>query len=181
MRFEVEELETTFMRPSGEGSKEFIRECVESDGVREYFEGSRWRKAVYMIVGLKIAKGARISKGSKRSKEGALDLMADGTAVGLPGVKVGPKVEGKVERGKGVEWEDEKSFVFAYRLRRIVCRKGKVRNDEAFSKGAFLDAGSGEGEGEDEVRVLVGEEDVGAEEGSGNVFAEEEIDVDRII
>lgn len=178
MSFAIEELETSFIQPSGGESKEFIRRSMENEGVREFFEGSRWRKCVYMIVGLKIAKGAKISKGSKKSKDGALDLMVDGTAVGVPGVKVGPKVEGKVERGEGVEWEDEKSFVFAYRLRKIVCKKGKVKSDEAFSKGAFLDAGSGENGDESEVNVLVGEDDVGAEEGSGIVFAEDEIAID---
>jgi len=177
--FGIDELITTFIQPAGKETKEYIQKSVEVDGVREYFEGSRFRKSVYMIVGLKIAKGAKISHGLKKSKEGVLDLMADGSAVGIP-AQVGPKFEHKKETGEGMKWEDEKSFVFAYRLRKITCKKGKVKEDEAFAKGAFLDAGSGltKAAEEEEVHYLIEEEDVDIEEGeSGNIFTEEDLDL----
>ncbi|PVH78961.1 hypothetical protein DL98DRAFT_533493 [Cadophora sp. DSE1049] len=117
-----------------------------------------------MIVGLKIAKGARIASGVERSRETVVKLMADGTAAGIP-AKIGPEVEVGTGGKEMVKWRDEKSFVFAYRLRKIICKKGKIVNDAEFNKRAFLDLDSRKKGKEDEVHYLVEEEDVGVEDG----------------
>jgi hypothetical protein len=94
--------------------------------------------------------------------------MLDGTAAGVP-VSVGPDVERRVEREEAVKWRDERSFVFAYRVRKVSCRKGKMVKDEAFNKGAFLDMEKkGEG-GDDELYYAIGEDDEGLEAGEGNL------------
>jgi len=57
----IDEIETTFMQPMGKETQQYLRESLASSDVQAFFEGSRWRKCVYMIVGLKIAKSAKFS------------------------------------------------------------------------------------------------------------------------
>ena len=151
-------METTFIRLAGAATQDYLRKSLEVESVRGYFEGSRFRKSVYMVVGLKIAKGAKVSTGSARSKEAVAKLMADGTGAGIL-VKLGPEAQMKVGRDESLDWRDENSFVFAYRLRKITCKKGKLLGDEAFNKGAFLDAEKKAGEGETELYYLIDEAD----------------------
>lgn len=133
---------------------------MEDENVQAYFEGSRFSKSVYMIVGLKIAKGAKVSKGSERNRETTAKLMLDGTAGGVP-FKVGPQAEVKGKREESTKWRDEKSFVFAYRLRKITCKKGKVVKDVEYNKGAFLDLESSKGgKGDRELHYLLEDVDV---------------------
>ncbi|KAH6716379.1 hypothetical protein BKA61DRAFT_720889 [Leptodontidium sp. MPI-SDFR-AT-0119] len=126
---------------------------------------------MYMIMGLKITKGARIASGVERSRETIAKLMADGTAAGIP-AKIGPEVEVGARGKETVEWRDEKSFVFAYQLRKIICKKGKIVDDAEFKKGPFLDLDSSKKGKEDEVHYLVEEEDV-VEDGEGIPEVEE--------
>ncbi|KAH7410616.1 hypothetical protein BKA64DRAFT_661347 [Cadophora sp. MPI-SDFR-AT-0126] len=156
--FSIDEVETTFIKPSGAATQDYLRKSLESEGVRGYLEGSRFRKSVFIIVGLKIAKGAKVHTGSARSKDGVANLMVDGTGAGLP-VKVGPEVEAKVGMDESMEWKDEKSFVFAYRLRKVTCKKGKLAEDTAFNKGAFLDGEKKAREEETELHYLIEDED----------------------
>jgi len=132
------------MNPAGKETREYLRSCIEDEEVQAFFEGSRFRKNVYMIVGLKIAKGAKVNRGSEISRETTANILVDGTAGSIP-LKSGPQAEVKGERKESTEWRDEKSFVFAYRLRKITCKKGKIIEDVDFNKGAFLDLESSRG------------------------------------
>jgi hypothetical protein len=156
--FSIDEVETTFIKPAEAATQDYLRKSLESEGVRSYFEGSRFRKSVFVIVGLKIAKGAKVNTGSAGSKGGVAKLMVDGTGAGLP-VKVGPEVEGKVGMDESMEWKDEKSFVFAYRLRKVTCKKGKLIEDTAFDKGAFLDGEKEAREEDTELQYLIEDAD----------------------
>ncbi|KAH6698158.1 hypothetical protein BKA61DRAFT_710149 [Leptodontidium sp. MPI-SDFR-AT-0119] len=174
--FEIDEIETSFMKPAGKETKEYLRGCVEDGDVQAFLEESRFKKSVYMIVGLKIAKGAKVRKGSERSSETTAQLMIDGTAGGVP-VKAGPEVEIKKDRQESTEWIDEKSFVFAYRLRKITCKKGKIVEDVEYNKGAFLDLESSVDLREEKgLHYLVENEDVDLEgkEGKEEIDEEEE-------
>lgn len=156
--FSIDQVDTTFIKPAGAATQDYLRKSLESEGVRGYFEGSRFKKSCFMIVGLKIAKGAKVHTGSARNKDGMAKLMVDGTGAGLP-VKVGPEVEAKVGMDESMEWKDEKSFVFAYRLRKVTCKKGKPAEDTAFNKGAFLDGEKKAREEETELHYLIEDED----------------------
>jgi hypothetical protein len=145
-----------------------MRSCVETDDVQPYFKGSLFSKSVYMIVGLKIAKGAKVNYGASKSMETNANASVDGTGGGVP-AKVGAKAETKTEANEMTVWSDEKSFVFGYQLRKIGCKKGKVVQDEEFNKGAFLDAERGRKEDE-RLYYSVGEEDAGVEEVGGVGF-----------
>jgi hypothetical protein len=172
IEFHIDEIETSFIKPAGIETKQYIKTCVEDEDVLAYFKGSIFKKSVYIIVGLKIAKGAKVSIGSERSRETTAKAMVDGTAGGFP-FKAGPQAEVKGERKGSTKWKDEKSFVFAYRLR--TCMKGKIVKDVEFNKGAFLDLESSTGgKGDKELHFLVDEEDVDIEGNARTKGSEEE-------
>jgi hypothetical protein len=174
IEFEIDEIETSFIKPAGKETKEYMRTCVADEDVQQFFEGSRFKKSVYMIVGLKIAKGTKMSKGSERSRETTAKLMVDGTAGGMP-LKVGPQAEVKGGSTESTKWKDEKSFVFAYRLRKISCKKGKIIDDVEYNKGAFPDLESNKaGKGETELHYLVEEEDFELEGNAAEKMNEDE-------
>ena len=60
--------------------------------------------------------------------------------------------------------EDSTDFVFAYRLRKVSCKKGDVVTDEEFNKGALFDLDNKEttNAAEQAVQFMVEEEDTGA-------------------
>jgi hypothetical protein len=178
--FEIDEIETSFIKPSGKTTQEYIRSCVEDEDVQSFFEGSRFKKSVFMIVGLKVAKNARITTGIEVSKEIVAKMMVDGAAAGMQ-VKVGPQAEIKAQKKESTEWRGEKSFVFAYRLRKITCKKGKIVENTEFNKGAFLDLWSEtDKKGDVVLHYLVQEDDAGPEEVTNKEVTSENNDGEEV-
>jgi hypothetical protein len=174
IQFEIDEIETSFIKPAGKETQEYMRSCVEDDNVQAFFDGSRFKKSVYMIVGLKIAKGAKVNKTLERSREATAKVKVDGTAGGVP-FKAEPQAEFKGGRKERTEWKDQKRFVFAYRLRKITCKKGKAVGNVEYNKGAFLDLESSKGGKEEkELHYLVDEEDVELHENASKRISEVE-------
>jgi hypothetical protein len=100
--------------------------------------------------------------------------MVDGTSAGLP-VKAGPQVEVKGERKENTEWKDEKEFIFAYRLRKTTCKRGKVVEDVEFNKGAFLDFESSKSwKSDTELHYFFEDEDIDLEGNVGEKLSEVE-------
>lgn len=127
-----------------------------------------------MIVVLEIAKGAKVSKGSERNRETTAKMMVDGTGAGVP-VKTGPEVEVKGEKKESTQWRDEKSFVFAYRLRKITCKKGEIVEEVELNRGAFLDLESSRSEkGGKELHYFVEDKDADLEGNVGEKISEDE-------
>jgi len=133
-----------------------------------------------MIVGLKVAKNARITTGIEESKEIVAKMMVDGAAAGMQ-VKVGPQAEIKAQKKESTEWRGEKSFVFAYRLRKITCKKAKIVENTEFNKGAFLDLWSEtDKKGDVVLHYLVQEDDAGPEEVTNKEITSENNDGEEV-
>ncbi|CZR60316.1 uncharacterized protein PAC_10212 [Phialocephala subalpina] len=150
--YKCDDLETTYFQPDDE----FIAASLKSTAVKSYMEKTWWGKPVYLVTGLKIARGVSADSEEKMNYGSAVKVGIDATVV-LVGVPVsgGPKVEGKLERKEGVSWEGNEDFVFAYRLLRVKLRgKDGEFKEEDYNKGALYNDGDGE---------EVEEEDVGAE------------------
>ncbi|PMD49852.1 uncharacterized protein K444DRAFT_284457 [Hyaloscypha bicolor E] len=181
--YRVKELETRWFSPG----EEFIGEVLKGGKVRRFMERMGFGKGVFMVVGIKVARGwsEGVSSGVK-GIGGKVKVGVDGMVVGGVPVGVGPKGEVKREVKDGVSWEmggegegeGDGGFVFAYRLVRIK-RRGKEGGfkEEDFNKGALFedevgggndeenkweweDVRDGEGEGEDGRAVDVVNDDV---------------------
>ncbi|RAH67611.1 uncharacterized protein BO66DRAFT_393792 [Aspergillus aculeatinus CBS 121060] len=123
----------------------YIQEkCIDaSPVVQRWLERSRYRKPLYLIVGLKVVHGAKAGR-SRTGREigGNLAATVDGTvwSGGVVPVAGGPEFELTRSKKVGMDWENGGDFVLAFRVKRIkVARKtNEVREVEDYGKGAML-------------------------------------------
>ena len=181
--YRAKELETKWFSPE----EEFIGEVLKGEKVRRFMEMRGVWKGVFMVVGIKVARGWSEGVSSEvKGMRGKVKVGVDGLVVGGVPVRVGPKGEVKREVKHGISWEmggeedgeGDEGFVFAYRLVRIK-KRGKEGGFEEkdFNKGALFedevtdendeenqweweDVRNGEGEGEDGRAVDVVDDDV---------------------
>ncbi|KAJ5928328.1 hypothetical protein N7466_007284 [Penicillium verhagenii] len=123
----------------------YIQEKIvdASPAVRRWLDRSRYRKPLYVIVGLKIVHGAKKGRSQVgREVNGNLEATVDGTvwSGGMVPVSGGPKVDLKQSKKSGVDWEDGGDFVLAFRVKKVkVARKtNEVREAADYRKGAML-------------------------------------------
>jgi hypothetical protein len=119
--------------------EEAIRKRMATPAVKSYLEKSRFRKEVYMIVGIKRVTGANVKSTVERERGGELDIALDGTVLTGAPVSVGPKVKYKTRKKDEMSFEGSTDFVFAFRLRKVrVNKKDEVGQDD-YRKGTLLE------------------------------------------
>jgi hypothetical protein len=139
--FRFESITTTQFVPRSAYIQE---ECIDaSPVVQRWLERSRYRKPLYLIVGLKVVHGAKTGHSQTgRGISGDIGATVDGTvwSGGVVPVSGGPKVGLTHSRKNGVHWEDGGDFVLAFRVRKIkVARKtNEVREAMDYKQGAML-------------------------------------------
>lgn len=131
-KFEV--LETKYFLPTDE----FIKESLKNDFVQGFFEVNEWRKSVYMITGIKIARGASVDNRKTSEVGGNGKVGVDLTAVGAP-VMLGPEAGFEKKRERIVAYAGSTDYVFAYRLKRIRARRGGKLEEGDYLKGALFE------------------------------------------
>jgi hypothetical protein len=176
--YEIDRLETVYFRKQptdAEGARRVredpaVRAAVNSGG--GVFGGKR---AVYMVTGLKIARGFRVVSGRKRGVRGGGEVGVKGMGLGMGmdmmggGVEVGAEVSAGREEDVQLALRAGQDIVFAYQLH-VIAHKGWRRRAVDVGvykpKAAFLSE-DGEGSGvagageEDRVEMmLAGEEGV---------------------
>jgi hypothetical protein len=118
-RWKVKRLETEFIEPDAE----YVRNSVLGvPTVKEYLEQHKrlgFPKAVYMVTGIKIARGASLLRTNEHTYGGEGDINVDLSM--LSGVPVTPGINAKVEREieEKESFGDNSDFIFAYRLQKI--------------------------------------------------------------
>ncbi|PVH72790.1 hypothetical protein DL98DRAFT_520314 [Cadophora sp. DSE1049] len=103
-----------------------------------------FRKRIYMITGVRIARGARSSSQSSKTRGGNAKLMVDITAVGGVPLKVGPEVEVTRENEGAYSFDGAHDFVYAYRVCEV--HYGKSVYTKSYNKGDSFADGKNAGE-----------------------------------
>lgn len=135
--YECKTMETRYFQPD----EAYIAKSLQDPVVKAYTE-KFWHKSVYMVTGVKIAKGATM-KTSRGTRSGAeLKLGFDGTPVGLP-AGGGPKVKGETNKKFTVQFGGSDDFVLGYQLIRIKLKKDRSFVEEDFNKWALLNDDDG--------------------------------------
>ena len=107
-----------------------IERSIEDSGVKEYLNFNNYRRPVFLITGLMIARGA--SAVHQWMKDGFLHTKfgVELTAIGAP-VTVGPKASSTSGSDREIAFDQTSDFVLAYRLTRIKCtRTARVSSKE---------------------------------------------------
>jgi hypothetical protein len=116
-------LETWTFRPSDE----YMSASVQAREVQEWFLRYGTKKRLYIVTGVKVAYGAKVSDMIRTSRSGKVLAGFDGNAAGVP-FAAGPKGEASKGIENAVRFESDDPFVFAYQLREIRYRKGVLTN-----------------------------------------------------
>jgi hypothetical protein len=134
--FQFDELETTFFEPD----LEYVQASVvgpERGSVADWVKDNRG-KSVYMVTGVKVARGAQHLRVNSRGVDVDLKPGVDATPfIGLP-LSGGPQVGAGRSKGNVTWFSDSSDFVFAYRLRRIIIKRRAVSKSEDYIKRATV-------------------------------------------
>jgi hypothetical protein len=106
--------------------------------VLSYLARHRYRKSLYMIVGIKIGLNAEITHHREHTTRGWLKAFIPGALIGAP-VDVGAQAKGSVIEQRYEKIKIPTSFVFAYRLREVrYFKKSNFIENLEYTKGADL-------------------------------------------
>jgi len=131
--YKFEELVTNTITP---GLDE-VRKLFSDESVQQAVKDSRFGSNLYLITGIKIARGADVAISKAKARGGNLHFGVDATALGVP-IKVGPKFENERSQGQGLTEKHTDEFVFAYRLREIKYKRKKIETQKEYAKGDLM-------------------------------------------
>lgn len=133
--YKFDHLETMYFLP--DEIENYMDESVYGDYVQAYFEATGFRQPVFMITGIKIARGSVVETTAKKENGGEGKVGVDLTALGAP-VTLGPEGTWKNDKERVVWWGGSTDYVFAYQLKRIKCKRGGSYDVKDFNKGAVF-------------------------------------------
>lgn len=129
----IKSLETISFSPT----RPYVESILKLPEVEEYVTASKYKVPVYMVTGLKIAKGASLRAGSEQSFQGtaALKMPADVA-------RLGPKARFARTTIGQESFESSSDFVLAFRVQRIrfeqVGAGSHIRDVQTYTKGAKM-------------------------------------------
>jgi hypothetical protein len=117
-------------------SMQFVQQSIEQPAVQTFLKGSPSRTPLYIITGLRIARG--ITAGSSVKKDAMIggQVSLDTSGAGVP-LNVGPVLQHSRGTGEEVQWKCEGPLVFAYQLARVKPNKADWMA-KSYNKGAFF-------------------------------------------
>lgn len=133
--YKFDRLDTEFVDPT----PKYVQDSVLSEPVAHFIAASDFKKPVYMITGIKIARGAEVALAKSKGAGAHMRVGVDGTPAGTP-VAARPEITISSKDSEKTSYGGSSDFVFAYRLRKIFYEKGQVRDDE-YNKGALYGLG----------------------------------------
>jgi hypothetical protein len=141
-----------------EPTQEYVEEAIKAPAVQTWLREPKQKFApvvsLFIVTGIKLAKGARIKYSTSQSTTVSGNIGIEVTALGT---SIGPKGHWVSMNDDETEFNHESEFVFAFRVKRL--KFGRRLKVEEYNKGAFLVVGGEQG---DDESVLV--EDVDGSE-----------------
>ncbi|KAI1753500.1 hypothetical protein F4782DRAFT_78581 [Xylaria castorea] len=134
-----------------EPTQEYVEEAIKAPAVQTWLREPKQRfvpvVSLFLVTGMKLAKGARIKYSTSQSTKVTGNFGVFAPALGTT---FGPKGHWISTDDDETEFNREAEFVFAFRVKRL--KFGRRLKVEECNKGAFLAVG---GEREDDESVLV--------------------------
>ncbi|KAK0659787.1 hypothetical protein QBC41DRAFT_44080 [Cercophora samala] len=147
-------------------TEEYINKVLKQDSVRGYLDERKYRAPVYIVTGVKIARGALVSLEKTKEVDARVGLSGP---EGIAEVK--PMLQFARNRVEAVSFDTESEFVMAFRVRRIkFAASGKV-DHELYLRGTSM---MGEEKDVQETKVESVDDDFVAEEDEVEVFEDSE-------
>lgn len=118
-------------------SIDFLKKSMESETMRMWLEENRGKIEVFMVTGLRIATGITLQNSRKQSHDASAHVQVT-PAPGASPITVGPHGVHARQHGSENVMEAPGPLVYAYELRRVKVKKGKVTSQWE-TKGALFD------------------------------------------
>jgi hypothetical protein len=119
-------------------SRQFLESAVQQDDVRDYLTSTMFRDRIYMITGVMVAEGTMALRERMQEKGLYVHAGVDATAwTGVP-ISAGPEGEWKSRERVFEKSQREEEFVFAFRVREVRVKKGGVKADRTYDRGALF-------------------------------------------
>jgi hypothetical protein len=117
-------------------SMQFVKQSIEQPAVQMFLKGSPSRTPLYIVTGLRMAKGITAGTIVKKERMIGGQVSVDATGAGVP-LNVGPTLQNSKGTGEEIQWKCEGPLVFAYQLARIKPNKADW-TAKSYKKGAFF-------------------------------------------
>ncbi|RTE82734.1 hypothetical protein BHE90_002735 [Fusarium euwallaceae] len=98
-------------------------QALNDAGVQNYFRTTNWKMPVYLITGIKIARGVCASTENSTGWSGQAKLKFDATSVGVP-IDVGPDASWDSNNKRSISYSASTDFIFAYQVEEVMPKKG---------------------------------------------------------
>jgi len=102
-----------------------------------YVEDTWFKRPLYMVTGLRIARGFSVETTDGKENGGELSVGVDATAAAVP-VQVGPKVKILWTKNEKVGFGASSDCVFAYQVIEIRSKKDDKFSTKDYNAGALL-------------------------------------------
>jgi hypothetical protein len=121
--FQFERMETEEVI-LGDKENEYVKEALKADNIKRYIiTRQKFKKPIFMIVGVKWVTGAMVKRAFKNDGFADLNFPIDATGQGVP-VSLGPEVSTFSGGGESVGFTGSSNFIFAFRVKRVRVTKG---------------------------------------------------------
>lgn len=139
----IETIDTSYFTPT-DG---FIEEVMRLSAARAFLEATRYKKPIYLITGLKVARGASANIINIRTRRGNVGL---GGQLGSPSHAC---LQGQTRAFGQTSFESSTDFVLGFRVTKIKVTRSGGSSSQPHTRGAtFYGA-----EGEDKTETLAAE------------------------
>lgn len=127
-------LETKYFLPDDE----YLAGALQDPGVQAYLLVNNWRKPVYLITGIKIARGASVNTEDTTERSAKIEVKANTSSAGVP-LAAGPQATYESRKKRGVTYAGSSDYIFAYQLTRMKPKtKGQDCKAQGYVKGAVF-------------------------------------------
>ncbi|KAI9642692.1 hypothetical protein NHQ30_008423 [Ciborinia camelliae] len=171
---EFETLETKIIIPT----TEYIVGSMARPNIKKYLGNGVFRKKIYMITGLKIARKGKVSSGNNSGGGG-------GSQLGIQPTPMIPRLLGlDVKYKRGVDEESSSSatdFIWAFNLRRIYYRRGLLVKSDIFADGATFTMREGRPQDEYEQGPLANDTEITVQGMDENDFHGDSDKVNQVV
>ena len=130
--YECKTLETSYLQPD----EAYIAKSLQDPVVKAYTD-KFWHKSIYMVTGVKVAKGATVKTLNGTGFGAELKVGLNATPVGVP-AGGGPEVEWETKKKITVKFGASEDFILGYHLIRIKPKKDGSFVEEDYNKWALL-------------------------------------------
>lgn len=141
----VDSLLTRYFSPA----EEYMKKALETPGVATFARLTQMKVPIYMVTGLKVAVGAKLSKAQTRSTQASAEAAVTGPHTNASS---GAKAAYADDHSAVAGFDGSKPFVLGIRVRKIWWRKDGVRLTSDDVAGSVL----GDSDEEDEPDILAG-------------------------